>query len=76
MNTKKILDTECQLYISCAQFVCVSLTPCKMPAMTMSCALTHLSTLGGKNSCTLLLATVKFACLSYVVDFTLLPKHL
>lgn len=58
-NTK-ILDTECQLYISYALFVSVGFTWCKMPAMIMSCALMHVSALGGKNSRTLFLATVKF----------------
>lgn len=57
---QKLLDTECQLYISYALFVHVRFTWCKMPAMIMSCALMHVSALGRKNSRTLFLATVKF----------------
>ena len=72
---QKILDTECQLYISYALFVRVGFTWCKTPVMIMSCALMHVSALGGKNSRTLFLATVKFTCLSYVVDSAPLLKH-
>lgn len=59
MNKKNswTLNVSFKLAMHC---FCVGLTYCKMPAMIISCALMHVSTLGGKNSGIIFLATVKF----------------
>lgn len=71
-----MLGSECQLYISYALLVRVRFTRCKMPVMIKLCSPVHASALRGKNSRTLLLAKVKFTCLSTAVDSSPLPTHL